>query len=169
MKTTPSLQDCPIETPFGTLQARWTEAGLASFCFVRAGDAELQMQVDNQRGVSLRAAVDAYLNKGWFDYAFDTLDLRELTEFTIAVLRQCHQIPPGETRTYGQLAAQAGSPMAARAVGIVMAKNRWPILIPCHRVVGTSGKLTGYSGVGGVATKRRLLDFERGRLGLDLF
>ena len=66
----------------------------------------------------------------------------------------------GETLTYGQLAKLAGSPHAARAVGGAMARNRWPLIVPCHRVVGSSGKLTGYSGEGGLKTKHWLLEHE---------
>jgi len=75
-------------------------------------------------------------------------------------LTLCHAIPVGETRTYGQLAKLAGSPHAARAVGGAMARNRWPLIVPCHRVVGSSGKLTGYSGEGGLKTKHWLLEHE---------
>ncbi len=69
------------------------------------------------------------------------------------VLRRCAKIRRGEFMTYGQLAAAVGNPQAARAVGQVMARNRWPLIVPCHRVVGHSGKLTGYSGIGGTDTK----------------
>lgn len=62
--------------------------------------------------------------------------------------------------TYAELARRAGSPGAARAVGQAMAKNPWPIVIPCHRVVPSSGKMGGYSGRGGVPTKQKLLALE---------
>ena len=71
----------------------------------------------------------------------------------------CRAIPRGETLTYGQLAAKAGYPGAARAVGQVMARNCLPLLIPCHRVVGSNG-LHGFSAPGGLATKQRLLEIE---------
>lgn len=70
------------------------------------------------------------------------------------------EIPAGKTITYAELARRAGSPGAARAVGQAMAKNPFPIIIPCHRVVAGNGKLGGYSGRGGVATKRALLELE---------
>lgn len=82
------------------------------------------------------------------------------TEFTRAVIEQCRHIPAGATLTYGQLATIAGRPGAARAVGNVMRTNRVPIIIPCHRVVGSGGKLHGYSALGGLEMKRRLLDLE---------
>lgn len=85
------------------------------------------------------------------------------TDFQAQVLAHCRRIPVGQTRSYADLAALAGSPGAARAVGSVMRKNRVPLVIPCHRVVGSNG-LGGYSGAAGLATKRRLLELE-GRTG----
>ena len=67
----------------------------------------------------------------------------------------------GLTRTYGELAAECGSPGAARAVGSVMAKNRYPLIVPCHRVLAAGGELGGYSAPDGLKMKRRLLEMER--------
>jgi methylated-DNA-[protein]-cysteine S-methyltransferase len=82
------------------------------------------------------------------------------TAFQTDVIRACRAIPPGQTMSYGEVAAAIGHPGAARAVGTVMAKNPVPILIPCHRVVGAQGSLGGYSGRGGLKLKRWLLDLE---------
>lgn len=76
------------------------------------------------------------------------------------VLAACRAIPWGQTMTYGQLAALAGSPRAARAVGNCMARNRLPIVIPCHRVLPAAGRLGNYSAPGGTAMKKRLLALE---------
>lgn len=81
------------------------------------------------------------------------------TKFQSSVLRACRQIPYGSTLSYGALAAKSGSPNAARAVGSTMKSNRFPIIIPCHRVVASTG-VGGFSGVGGTSTKRRLLGIE---------
>ena len=81
--------------------------------------------------------------------------------FQRKVLAACRAIPYGQTRTYAELAAAAGSPGAARAVGRAMATNPLPLVVPCHRVVATGGELRGYSALGGLATKRRLLDMEQ--------
>ena len=89
-----------------------------------------------------------------------SLDLDDRTAFQRQVIWHCRQISAGETLTYGQLAARAGSPGAARAVGQVMATNRIPLIIPCHRVVSTQGALGGFSAPGGLTTKRRLLNME---------
>lgn len=82
------------------------------------------------------------------------------TPFQMAVWRVTRAIPRGETRTYGQLAAQIGHPGSARAVGAAEGANPVPIVVPCHRVVGANGDLTGFGG--GLALKRRLLELERG-------
>ncbi|MGB4600255.1 MAG: MGMT family protein [Trichlorobacter sp.] len=87
-------------------------------------------------------------------------DITGLTLFQQQVLRLTALIPYGHVVTYGYLAQQIGLPGAARAVGGVMAANPLPIVIPCHRVVAASGKLTGYSGAGGIAMKRYLLELE---------
>ncbi len=72
------------------------------------------------------------------------------------------KIPRGETITYQELAVRAGNPKACRAVGAANGKNPIPIIIPCHRVIGSNGKLTGYAG--GLEAKKKLLEIERARL-----
>ncbi|WP_096389060.1 methylated-DNA--[protein]-cysteine S-methyltransferase [Halopenitus persicus] len=79
------------------------------------------------------------------------------------VMAAMTEIPYGETRTYGEIAAAVGS--APVAVGQACGRNPVPIVVPCHRVVGSDGTLGGYSAAGGVATKRRLLEFESRRAG----
>ncbi len=80
--------------------------------------------------------------------------------FQKRVLQALCNCPYGATLTYGELAAQAGSPKAARAVGATMAANPLPLVIPCHRVVGAGQKLTGFSGGHGVSSKKNLLAME---------
>ncbi|AQS66675.1 methylated-DNA--[protein]-cysteine S-methyltransferase [Streptomyces pactum] len=90
-----------------------------------------------------------------------TLDLRlNGTPFQRTVWDQLRRIPYGQTRTYGELAAALGKPAASRAVGLANGRNPVGIVVPCHRVIGASGGLTGYGG--GLERKQRLLDFERG-------
>ncbi|MFE6281816.1 methylated-DNA--[protein]-cysteine S-methyltransferase [Streptomyces sp. NPDC057877] len=90
-----------------------------------------------------------------------TLELRlHGTPFQRAVWAELRDIPYGETRTYGDLAATLGNPNSSRAVGLANGRNPVGIIVPCHRVVGATGSLTGYGG--GLDRKRRLLDFERG-------
>ncbi|MFE9448581.1 methylated-DNA--[protein]-cysteine S-methyltransferase [Streptomyces sp. NPDC006739] len=82
------------------------------------------------------------------------------TPFQRTVWEQLTRIPYGETRSYGELADALGNPKASRAVGLANGRNPVGIIVPCHRVIGASGSLTGYGG--GLDRKKRLLDFERG-------
>lgn len=94
------------------------------------------------------------------DFADVVVDTNHLTPFGRRVMKACRRIPYGRTASYAGLARQAGSPKAARAVGQCMAGNRVPLIVPCHRVVGSGGRLGGFSAPGGLSLKRRLLDFE---------
>ncbi|HIE09856.1 MAG TPA: methylated-DNA--[protein]-cysteine S-methyltransferase [Armatimonadetes bacterium] len=89
------------------------------------------------------------------------LDWRGLSEFSRRALEACAQIPFGEVRSYRWVAERAGFPMAPRAIGRALASNPFPLVIPCHRVIKADGSLGGFSGPGGTALKRRLLQFER--------
>ncbi|MFH8579404.1 methylated-DNA--[protein]-cysteine S-methyltransferase [Streptomyces zaomyceticus] len=83
------------------------------------------------------------------------------TEFQLRVWEELRRIPYGETRTYGELAELLGNPGASRAVGLANGKNPVSVIVPCHRVIGAGGGLTGYGG--GLDRKQRLLAFESGR------
>lgn len=91
-------------------------------------------------------------------YGFDLPLAPEGTAFQQEVWRAVRQIPYGETTTYGAIAARIGHPTASRAVGAANGANPIPIIIPCHRVIGSSGKLTGFGG--GLEMKARLLSLE---------
>jgi methylated-DNA-[protein]-cysteine S-methyltransferase len=119
----------------------------------------------------------AKADKGKLSSVSEQLELyfdRKLTSFSLAlgmngspfqmeVWRLLMEIPYGQTRTYGDLARKLGRPDASRAVGRANATNPIAIVVPCHRVIGTSGELTGYAG--GVDVKRKLLELESGNLG----
>ena len=99
------------------------------------------------------------------------VDLDRVGGFEQRIYAIARAIPPGQTLTYAEVAARAGEPGAAQAVGQAMGKNPWPIVVPCHRVVGSGGKLGGFSAPGGARTKLRILEIE-GALkpeGLPLF
>ena len=83
------------------------------------------------------------------------------TKFQIKVWKELLKIPSGETRTYKEIAILIGSPNSARAVANACAKNPYPILVPCHRVIRSDGSLGGYSARGGVNKKKKLLEQER--------
>jgi len=99
------------------------------------------------------------------DFSDVPYDFTRVTDFVGVVLRATLAIKSGTTATYGDLAAVLGQPAAAsRAVGAALGDNPWPLLIPCHRIVAAGGKMTGFSGPGGVATKVRLLALEGAQL-----
>jgi len=95
------------------------------------------------------------------DFSDVVVDESHLTPFGKRVVKACRRIPAGQTRGYGELAAESGSPGAARAVGQVMARNRYPLVVPCHRVLAAGGLIGGFSAPQGLIMKRRLLDLER--------
>jgi methylated-DNA-[protein]-cysteine S-methyltransferase len=99
--------------------------------------------------------------------AFDLPLAAEGTEFQRRVWAELQRIPYGETATYGELARRLGRPTGSRAVGLANGRNPLGIVVPCHRVVGSSGDLTGYGG--GLPRKRLLLDLEARVAGHRLF
>ncbi len=88
------------------------------------------------------------------------LDLEDCTEFRRAVYEAVSRIPYGNVSTYAQVAAGIGRPGSSRGVGSAMAGNPLPIIIPCHRVIGSDGQMTGFSAPGGTAMKANLLQME---------
>jgi methylated-DNA-[protein]-cysteine S-methyltransferase len=90
------------------------------------------------------------------------LDMTGVPPFHQRVYAAARAIPPGTTRSYGELAAELGAPKSARAVGQALGRNPFAIVVPCHRVLAANGKLGGFTAEGGVATKSRMLAIERG-------
>ena len=104
--------------------------------------------------------------------SFENVELswaKPLTRFRKRVISEVRRISWGNTLTYGEVAKRAGSSGAARAVGTAMSTNRFPFVVPCHRVVACAGGLGGFTAPGGVGLKERLLMMENGSLTNDLF
>lgn len=153
-----------FDTRLGTCAVRWTEAGLASVR-LPSPQTDALPRVDAMASVpaDVRAAIDgiaAVLDGASVDLGFVALDERGIDDFRRAVYAATRTIAPGSTVTYGDIARMIGRPDAARDVGTALAGNPFPIVVPCHRVVGANGKLTGFSAPGGLATKRRMLELE---------
>lgn len=155
-----------VESPVGDLMVAASDRGLASIWFDPDPDRELDRLariagprvLRSPRAVDeARRELDEYFagRRRTFDLR---LDLRALPPFTVSVLHELARVPYGETTTYGTLAGRVGRPRAARAVGTVMNRNRIPIVLPCHRVVGSGGSLVGYAG--GLDRKLKLLELE---------
>jgi methylated-DNA-[protein]-cysteine S-methyltransferase len=109
---------------------------------------------------SLADRLEAYALGEPDDFGDVRIDHGGMGKFRQSVVRACRRIPYGETWTYGELAAKAGYPGSARGVGNCMARNRVPLVVPCHRVLAAGGRLGGFSAPGGAAFKRRLLELE---------
>jgi methylated-DNA-[protein]-cysteine S-methyltransferase len=158
--------DIVPDTPIGDLLVGVTDHGVCRIHF----DAEPERALDSlarQFGPRvlraskpvdhLRHQLDEYFAGRRRAFEIDR-DIRLVPEFNRRVLEQLARVEYGTTTTYGTLAALAGNPRAARAVGTVMNRNPIPILLPCHRVVGANGQLTGYAG--GLERKELLLRLE---------
>lgn len=110
-----------------------------------------------------RAVLDRvarHLRTGREDLSAIPVDLAGMPPFQREALEALRAVPAGRTLTYGELARRLGKPAASRAVGGAMARNPVPVVVPCHRVLGSNGQVTNYSGEGGWDTKRRLLQIE---------
>jgi len=118
-----------------------------------------QVVVDQDRLAMPLAQMNEYLNGTLRDFDIQ-IDWSVLTPFQQKVLQATLAIPYGQTRTYAEIARQVGKPRAARAVGRAEATNPMPVVIPCHRVIGSDGKLHGYGAGEGLATKAWLLELE---------
>lgn len=165
-----------ISTPFlGRIWIGVTEAGLAAVEF--GGSREEVVKILERRHFG-RVEENTVQAGAWAQQVSEYLvgqrqeftlpiDWSVLRSFQAAALREMYSIPFGQTLTYAQIAARLGKPAAARAVGRAGATNPMPLVIPCHRVVGSDGKLHGYGGPGGIPTKARLLKMEREAAGQE--
>jgi methylated-DNA-[protein]-cysteine S-methyltransferase len=109
----------------------------------------------------LRVRLQRYAAGESEDFADVSVADGRSTRFCRRVVEKLRQVGYGEVVSYAELARRAGSPAAARAVGRVMATNPLPVIIPCHRVIGSGGRLGGYSAPSGLKMKQRLLSLER--------
>jgi len=155
-----------FDTALGTCAVRWTAEGIASVRLPSPRTAMLQ-RLDERADVpaDVRATIDgivAVLGGEVRDLRSVRLDERGIDPLRLAVYAATRTIPAGTVATYGEIARAIGrsDPEAARDVGAALARNPFPVVVPCHRVVGANGKLTGFSAPGGLATKRRMLELE---------
>ena len=154
---------CYIESPIGSLLLAGDKEGLK---FVGFPEGKGQVKPEDDWISDKEAFADSRKQlEEYFQGTRKKFDLKlapEGTSFQRDVLDALQEIPYGETRSYQDIAIGVGRPKAVRAVGAANGRNPLPILIPCHRVIGANGKLTGFGG--GIPTKKYLLDLEQGRL-----
>ena len=124
------------------------------------GRGPVEINQDANKTQATLKQVSEYLEGQLKDFSLP-VDWSGMTDFQINVRKAVMAIPAGETASYGEIAAQIGNPRASRGVGRANATNPIPLVIPCHRVIGANGALTGYGGAGGLDTKRWLLDLEK--------
>ena len=149
------------ESPVGDLFIASTPRGLCRISYTVEGQDEVVARIFGARVLrtpldEVRRELDEYFEGRRHDFDLP-IDLR-VAPFHEAVLHELARVPYGQTDTYGALAKRVGRPQAARAVGTVMNRNPIPIVLPCHRIVGANGSLTGYGG--GLPAKRALLELE---------
>jgi methylated-DNA-[protein]-cysteine S-methyltransferase len=154
-----------IESPVGPLLLVADAAGLRQINFVNGRNQARRNSSWTENAVPLQETVRQL--RAYFGGELEEFDLPlapEGTEFQRKVWRSLCEIPYGETISYGELARRLKNPNASRAVGLANGSNPIPIVIPCHRVIGSNGKLTGYGG--GLPIKEKLLALEQRQLRL---
>jgi methylated-DNA-[protein]-cysteine S-methyltransferase len=153
-----------VDSPIGPLLVAVSDRGVCRISFDPEPEAEAERLARSFGMRVLRTPLDEPRREldEYFEgrrHAFDLpLDLEAVPYFHRVVLGELSHIPFGQVTTYGALAERAGRPRAARAVGTVMNRNPVPIVLPCHRVIGSTGKLVGYGG--GLERKEFLLRLE---------
>src|SRR5215831_19069724 len=160
-----------FDTPIGRCAIAWGASGVVSVQLPSARELqtrahllqrfpearELPPTPEVQRAVECIAAV---LRGEASDLSNIALDMDGVPPFHRRVYELARSIPPGETISYGEIAAKLGAPGSARAVGQALGRNPFAIIVPCHRVLAAGGKVGGFSAVGGITTKLRLLAIE---------
>jgi methylated-DNA-[protein]-cysteine S-methyltransferase len=167
---------CLFETAIGTCGLAWNERGLVGVQLPEADAPSTERRLKARAGGGMPAepppaiadtvtALQRHFAGERSDFSAVPVDLSGVEPFHARIYAELRAIGWGATVTYGELAAKAGAPGEAQEVGVAMARNRMPIVVPCHRVLGTSQKkgevnTGGFSAYGGVATKAKLLALE---------
>ena len=153
-----------FDTAIGACAIAWGDAGITSVLLPGTPGLSGAARAPADAPELVRGAVTAIvalLDGEQTDLRWVTLDERGIDAFRRSVYAAARQIAPGTTASYGDVARAIGKPDAPRAVGAALGDNPFPIIVPCHRVLSSSGALHGFSAPGGIATKRRMLEIER--------
>lgn len=153
-----------FETAIGTCAVRWSDRGVTGVLLpgTRALAARASAAPPDAPEPVLAAvqAMIALLAGEPRDLLEVALDERGIDPFRHRVYAATRDVGPGGTATYGEIARAIGHPGAARAVGVALGSNPFPVVVPCHRILASTGALHGFSAPGGIATKRRMLEIE---------
>jgi methylated-DNA-[protein]-cysteine S-methyltransferase len=170
---------CVFDTPLGPGALAWGEAGVVGIQLPEPDEQHLRSRIRRRFGGASEAMPPEDIRKAIrqitnllegqpCDLSNVTLDMSHVPELAQRVYWEARKIGPGQTVTYGQIATRLGDPLLAREVGQALARNPFPIVVPCHRVLAAGGKLGGFSAAGGVATKQKLLAIERANVSWQL-
>lgn len=152
-------------TSLGRCGLSWNEDGLTGFELPEATPRVSDMALPPAEISAVILRVEKHLARDFQDFSDLPYDFSHEPAFQVAVLLATLAVKAGRTCSYGEIAAAIGQTTAAsRSVGAALGANRWPLLIPCHRVISANGRMTGFSGPGGVGTKLRLLALEGAQL-----
>jgi methylated-DNA-[protein]-cysteine S-methyltransferase len=158
------IRRATFDTVIGRCALSWNDAGIVSFDLPEAAMENVETDIPIEVSAIIER-VRRHMNGELQDFSDVRFDFANVPAFNAAVLRATLSVKGGETRSYGEIARLIDHPpSASRAVGAALGSNRWPLLIPCHRIVSASGKMTGFSGPGGISTKLRLLKIEGAQL-----
>ncbi len=168
-----------FDTDFGRCGTAWSAAGLTRVQLPDADDLTTAAALRGTGGIAADpassrhaedsiAALQCYFGNLPSEFNGIALDLGIVTAEAAAIYAALRAVLRGTTTTYGHLAAAIGNPGAARVVGRAMARNPWPVIVPCHRVLTAQGTSGGFSAYGGVATQRRLLALEGATIAGDV-
>ncbi len=153
----PNLTSLAIDTPIGPLTIFTSDTAVTRLDFAAGKSFSASPQ---SMAVADQAASELGQYFAGQRKSFDVAVVLLGTDFQESVWREIKRVRFGETKTYAELAGAIGNPKAARAVGGAVGANPVPIIVPCHRIMGAAGKLTGYSGGAGIPTKIQLLKLE---------
>lgn len=168
-----------FETRAGRTGIAWGPAGVVASCFPGGEDARILRHLTKRAPGAVAASPPAEIadvirryvalfETGAADFADVAIDFAAVSEFDARVYGETRKIPSGETGTYGDIARKLGDVAYSQRVGQALGANPFPVIVPCHRVVGLDGRMTGFSAPGGIAAKEKLLKLE-GALAPDLF
>ena len=160
---------CQFETAVGVCGISWNERGLTGFQLPEDSPAKTLARITRHGAKPVNAAdappeiarviaaLRAFLSGEPTGFDDVTLDMQRHSAFEQAAYAALRKVGWGRTVTYGELAAAVGQPNGAQAIGMAMGRNSWPVIVPCHRVLGANGWLGGFSAPGGTLTKKALL------------
>ncbi len=168
------MQFCLFDTAIGACALIWQGDRIVGAQLPEADEAVARLRLSRRFPAAVEATppdviglaivdITALLSGQPRDLAHLPIDLSGVSAFNRRVYEVALAIAPGETLTYGEVAARIGEPGAARAVGVALGQNPFPIIVPCHRVLAAGGRTGGFSAEGGVDTKLRMLTIEKAR------